>query len=123
MLTQLIEDHQDIETEEAKSALLKWNAERDKLRYGNLFQSFKFQLLSKTKTGNILEKNFIFFFLSNFPNLSNLLKSFIFSQTDKPPNGCLISNLVVCFERTTIQHIFHDDCSDFLTFIPVTYRI
>lgn len=32
MLTQLIEDHQDIDTENARAALRKWNDERDKLR-------------------------------------------------------------------------------------------
>lgn len=33
MLTQLIEDYQDDESENAKAALRKWNAERDQLRY------------------------------------------------------------------------------------------
>lgn len=32
MLTQLIEDHQDIESPEARDALRKWNQERDDLR-------------------------------------------------------------------------------------------
>lgn len=32
MLTQLIEDHQDNETPEARDALRKWNQERDDLR-------------------------------------------------------------------------------------------
>lgn len=33
MLTQLIEDYQDNESDNAKAALKKWNAERDQLRY------------------------------------------------------------------------------------------
>lgn len=32
MLTQLIEDYQDNDTDNAKAALRKWNAERDQLR-------------------------------------------------------------------------------------------
>lgn len=32
MLTQLIEDHQDNESPEAKDALRRWNQERDYLR-------------------------------------------------------------------------------------------
>lgn len=33
MLTQLIEDHQDHETDESKSALKQWMKERDELRF------------------------------------------------------------------------------------------
>lgn len=32
MLTQLIEDYQDNESENAQTALRKWNAERDRLK-------------------------------------------------------------------------------------------
>lgn len=32
MLTQLIEDYQDIDSDNARAALQKWNTERDKLR-------------------------------------------------------------------------------------------
>lgn len=40
MLTQLIEDNQDYKSSEAQAALLKWNAERDELRFVELFCLF-----------------------------------------------------------------------------------
>lgn len=44
MLTQLIEDYQDNESENAKAALRKWNAERDQLRYEIIIILFKSEL-------------------------------------------------------------------------------
>lgn len=48
MLTQLIEDYQDNESDNAKAALRKWNAERDQLRFANSIKFISFLLFKLT---------------------------------------------------------------------------
>lgn len=47
MLTQLIEDNQDYKSSEAQAALLKWNAERDELRFVLFYVFLHFALKIK----------------------------------------------------------------------------
>lgn len=97
MLTQLIEDYQDNESENAKAALRKWNAERDQLRYETIIILLESEL--------------------------KRTKSIFWTILGKPPNVCLINNLAASSEHTTIQHTSRDVCFDFRTFTPATFRI
>lgn len=90
MLTQLIEDYQDNETENAKAALCKWNAERDQLR-------LELKLLLSI--------------------VFNLIFGFLFPIA-KQQNIVSMCNSGAFFEPITIQLIFHEDYFDSRISIP-----